>query len=182
MERITFTKKKEQLVFKGRLLKLKLQDIHFSDGTSKQFEVIEHPGSVVILPVFEDGAILLIKQLRPAVKKYIYEFPAGLISKGETSRKAALRELREETGFKARKLTKIAEFYATPGFCDEKMEIFLARQLTEHEPERESDEKIELMPMEYEEAMDLVKSGKICDAKTIIGLCALRDFLEEKSK
>jgi ADP-ribose pyrophosphatase len=137
--------------------------------------IVQHGGSAVIMPVDARGRILLVKQYRLPARQYMWELPAGRVDEGETPLKAARRELIEETGYRAKSLKKIAEFYASPGFLAEKMSIYLATGLTEGEAKPMEDERIEMRWFSRKELHEWIKGGKIKDAKTMIGFARYRD-------
>ena len=159
-------------VYEGRVVRLRVDTVALPDGRSAQREVAEHAPVVVIIPLDGDGNVLMVRQYRLPVKQFLLELPAGGIDPGESVEEAVQRELREETGQRAGRLERLAAFYASPGYCDELMHLFLATEL-EHGPlAGDSDESIEVVRMPLAEALALVEQGEICDAKTIIGLWA----------
>lgn len=133
-------------------------------------EVVRHPGSVVILPVWADGQVTLIQNFRLAAGQTLIELPAGTLEPAEDHLLCAQRELTEETGLHGATWQQLTSFYAAPGILDEHMHLFLATDLTAGPPQREEGEEIENLQMPWDEAMELVRSGKIRDAKTIVGL------------
>ena len=133
-------------------------------------ETITHNGSAVIIPVFEDKSLALVKQYRQAAEKYLLELPAGTVEKGETPEKCALREVEEEIGMKATSIEKLTEFYVSPGFLSEKMYLFLATDLVPSEQNLDEDEILSVQNISFEEAFEKVRKNEIEDAKTIIGL------------
>ena len=139
--------------------------------------IVKHGGSAVMMPVDDRGRILLVRQYRLPAQSYLWELPAGRVDDGETFLQAARRELKEETGYTAKRWKKIATFFPSPGFLAEKMTIFLATGLTAGESTPMDDERIE---MRWFVARDLgrwIESGKIIDAKTMIGYCRYRRHL-----
>jgi ADP-ribose pyrophosphatase len=140
-------------------------------------EVVTHPGSVVVLPVLPDGRILLIRQYRHATRKFLWELVAGRIDAHESPRRAAARELVEETGYRARHFRPFLDFFPTPGFLEEKMHILLAEGLSEGQPEPEEDERITSRLFTRKKLEQMIQRGKIRDGKTIAGLLFYFKFL-----
>jgi ADP-ribose pyrophosphatase len=137
--------------------------------------IVQHGGSAVMMPVDEKGRILLVRQYRLPARQYLWELPAGRVDEGESVLQAAKRELLEETGYRAKKWKKIAEFFASPGFLAEKMTIYLATELTAGEAKPMEDERIETRWFTRRELQEMIRGGKIKDAKTMIGFCRYRD-------
>ena len=132
-----------------------------------------------IVPVLDDGRILLEYNYRNTVNKWVYELPAGHVDKGESPKACAARELEEETGFKASRLTLLFKGFASPGITDEEMNIFLGTGLTKGTANREPSERIRLRPMPFSKALDLVKENKGADIKTALGILIYKNYLEE---
>jgi len=135
-----------------------------------QRDVVRHPGSAVIVPVFADGTVALVKQYRHPTVRYLLEIPAGTLDEGEKPEVGAARELEEELGVVAGKMEKLSEFFVSPGFCEEKMWVYLATELTETSQQLDEDEVIEVVRLTLTEALEMISDGEIEDAKTIIGL------------
>jgi ADP-ribose pyrophosphatase len=131
--------------------------------------IIRHPGSAVVMPVDEQGRILLVRQFRLPADRYLWEIPAGKIDDGENAFQAAQRELGEETGLSAKTWKEVVSFYPSPGFVAEKMTIFAATELTQGEAHNMEDERIETRWFTREEVSEGILKGEIQDAKTIIG-------------
>ena len=137
---------------------------------TKEREVVRHPGAVAILPLLDDGRVCLIRNRRLSVDQELIELPAGTLEPGEDPAAAAHRELLEETGYRADRLTKLHEFFLSPGILDERMHLYLAEGLTAGAPKREPGEEIENLLVPWGEAMQMTLDGRIHDAKTLIGL------------
>lgn len=149
------------------------------DGFEIKRAIVKHGGSAVMMPVDKKNRILLVKQYRLPVEDYLWEIPAGRLDPGETPLQAAKRELVEETGYKAKKWEKLAEFYASPGFLQEKMTIYLATGLTEGEKKPMEDERIETRWFTWRELDKLIKAGKILDGKTQIAFLKWKRYVKK---
>ena len=158
---------KEQ-IFSGKVIDLYVEDVELPNGKTSKREIVKHPGAVAILAVTEEGKIIMVKQFRKPLERAIVEIPAGKLEKGEEPEYTALRELEEETGDTAKKLTKITAFYTSPGFADEIVHVFLAEELSVLEEKRalDEDEFVEVMEVTLEDALKLVESREVYDAKT----------------
>ena|SRR5256714_211543 len=156
-------------VFAGRIFDVSVDTIREGQQTYVR-EVVHHPGSAVILPVFDDGTIALVKQYRHPAVKYLLELPAGTLGDQERPEVGAARELEEELGVVAGNLEKLSEFFISPGFLSEKMWLYLATELRETEQRLEDDEAIEIVRVSLDRALQMITDGEIEDAKTIIGL------------
>ncbi len=157
-------------VFKGSFLDVREDEVIFPSGSSITREWINHPGAVCCIPVLKNGDICLIKQYRYPIKKYVIELPAGKLEVGETPIDCAKRELEEEIGFEAKKIRFLTMFYPAVGFVNEEMHLFLAEDLKKADTNLDDDEFIELIPKTLGQAVEMIYSGEITDAKTIIGL------------
>jgi ADP-ribose pyrophosphatase len=156
-------------VFAGRVIDVTVDTVREDDRTYTR-EVVHHRGSAVILPAFDDGTIGLVRQYRHPAVRYLLELPAGTLNDNEPPQEGAARELEEELGLVAGKLEKLSEFYVSPGFCEEKMWLYLATDLTTTAQRLEGDEMIEVVRLPLESALQMITDGEIEDAKTIIGL------------
>ncbi len=157
-------------IFDGQILKLRVDEIELPDGRKSTREIIEHAGGVAIVPVTDQGKIILVKQFRKAVDAPILEIPAGKLEPGEKSEECARRELIEETGFAAGNLKKICSVYTSPGYSDEVLQLFLGKQLQYKGNNLDSDEFIEIKKLKSAEIIELIKQEEIKDSKTIIGI------------
>lgn len=158
-----------QKVFAGRVFSVTVDTVREGELTYQR-EVVHHGGSAVIVPVFDDGTVALVKQYRHPAVRYLLEVPAGTLADGERPDHGAERELQEELGLSAGRMEKLTEFFVSPGFCEEKMWIYLATELVQGKQRLEEDEVIEVVRLPVPEALEMITSGEIQDAKTIIGL------------
>ena len=158
-----------ETIYEGKIFDILLAKIREGDVEYER-ETVSHNGSAVIVPVFADKTIALVKQYRHAAGKYLWEIPAGSLEKGENPEEGARRELEEEVGVTAKTFEKLIEFYLSPGFLSEKMFVYLATNLTETEQQLEADELIEIKRVSFRHAFEMIKNNEIEDAKSIIGL------------
>jgi ADP-ribose pyrophosphatase len=162
-----------KLSYKGPLFSVFTDKLREPNGTTGIRDVIRHSGSVVILAIDETDAgapiVIMEQQYRHAAGQYLWELPAGRREPGESPLAAAKRELIEETGYRAKKWSKLVRYYASPGFLGEWMEIWLARGISEGVAQPEADEHIRIVRMPLSELLKMIEAGKIMDGKTIIG-------------
>ena len=159
-----------QIIYEGAVFGIRRDEVLEPSGVRTTREVVTHPGSVVVLPVLPDGRILLIEQYRHAARQYLWELVAGRIDPGETPKAAAARELREETGYRATKFRIFLQVFPTPGFVEEKMFLLLGEGLTPGQAEPEEDEKIISRAYKPKQLEEMIRVGKLRDAKSIAGL------------
>jgi len=158
-----------QKVFDGRVFNVTVDTVSEGEVTYQR-EVVHHHGSAVIIPVFDDGTVSLVRQYRHPAVRYLLEAPAGTLADGERPEAGAARELQEELGLVAARLEKLSEFFVSPGFCEEKMWVYLATELSEGKQLLDDDEILEVLRLPIEDALEMITTGEIQDAKTIIGL------------
>jgi ADP-ribose pyrophosphatase len=156
-------------VFDGHFLKVQRDIVTLPDGTITDREYIKHPGAVVILPVFEDGSVLLERQFRYPLDRVFIEFPAGKIDPNEDTLACAKRELLEETGYTASSWQFVCTIHNAIAYSDEHLEIYLAKGLTAGEAKLDEGEFLEVYRASLPELMDAVRSGQVTDVKTLIG-------------
>jgi len=157
-------------VFRGKIISLRQDKVTLPDGRESIREIVEHPGAVVVLALTNDDKMVMIRQFRKAADEVLWELPAGKVEPGENLKNCALRELEEETGYFSRKIKKLITFFSTPGFCNEKLTLFLAEDLEKRNKNEDADEFIEVELVNPNEALKLVQKNIIKDAKTIIGI------------
>lgn len=157
-------------IYEGRMINLRRDMVRLPDGNSSSREVVEHPGAVAVVPVLDDGAVLLVRQFRHPVGKVLLEIPAGKLGPGEEPDLCAARELEEETGYRTGKLERKSSLFTGPGFTDEVIHIYVASELVRSEACPDEDEFIEAERFDADTVRQMVRDGRICDAKTIAGL------------
>jgi ADP-ribose pyrophosphatase len=167
-----------KLVYDGNLLKVHEDVSKMPNGTTARREWIKHPGACAIVPIFENGDTLLLRQYRYGPAKMFWEVPAGKIDLGEPIEETARRELLEETGLEATDLMKIGHFYPAIGFCDEIIYIFVARGLKESDSNTDEDEFVETVRMPLTQALAMLDDGIIDDGKTCVVLQKVRTALK----
>lgn len=150
------------------------------DGFEIERAIVQHRGSAVMMPVDDKNRILLVRQYRLPARQFLWELPAGTVDPGEKPLQTARRELVEETGYRAKKWTKLAEFYPSPGFLSEKMTIYLATGLTAGEAKPMDDERIATRWFKAAELDEMIRTGKIQDAKTNIGFLRWKRYFAGK--
>lgn len=168
-----------KIIYQGKILNLKVDTVKLSNGSEASREVVEHSGAVAIVALTEQDEVLLVRQYRHAVGRVMLEIPAGKLEPGEQPEKCALRELSEETGYQARDLQLFFRFFSTPGFATEEMYLYLARGLTCQEQHPDDDEFIEIIRVPLQEVNKMIWRGEICDAKTIIGILAVKQGINK---
>jgi ADP-ribose pyrophosphatase len=156
--------------FEGKLVNLRVDTVRLPNGGTIRREIVEHGDCVCIVPLDRNGNVILVRQYRKAVESHLLEVPAGGIDPGEDAEAAAHRELREETGYRAREMSLLSYFWTTPGYCTEGMYAYLASGLETGPQQHEEDEAIEVVKMPLSDVPDLVARGVLQDAKSIAAL------------
>ncbi|MGD8189112.1 NUDIX hydrolase [Brevibacillus ginsengisoli] len=159
-------------IYEGKVIKVKVDEVLLPNGNTSKREIVEHQGAVAVIPLTLDGKLVAVRQFRKPLELSIVEIPAGKLEKGEKPLDCAIRELEEETGYKAGKFEHISSFYTSPGFANELLHLYLATDLTVGEFHPDEDEFVELMHLTLDEAKQLHAEGQICDAKTVMALFA----------
>jgi ADP-ribose pyrophosphatase len=160
----------KETVYDGKLFKVVREQVRLANGNVRPREIVVHPGAVALVPVDEEDRILLVRQYRRAADRVLLEIPAGTREPDEDAETCALRELREETGYQAAHIERLAGFYSAPGFCTEWLECYMLTELSEAIGEADDDENIELERLTADEAIAAITRGDICDAKSICGI------------
>jgi ADP-ribose pyrophosphatase len=157
-------------IYTGRIVTLRLDTVRLDNGYETQREVVEHPGSVVIVPIDEQGRVFLVQQYRLPVEREVLEIPAGTREPGEDAETCAQRELQEEIGFRAGKLVRLGDVFPTPGYSTERFSLFLATSLVPSHRDAEADEQIQVVPLPLNEVLRRIEAGETQDGKTILGV------------
>lgn len=157
-------------VFSGKLLNVFLDTVLLPNGKQATREFIKHPGAVAVVPVCDDGKILLVRQFRYPTNKVLLEIPAGKLDMGEHPDECVVRELEEETGYLSKNIIKLTSIYTTPGFTDEVIHLYLARQLTKTSQNLDEDEFLNVEAYTPEEIKKMIGNGEINDAKSMLAL------------
>lgn len=168
------------LIYKGKIITVKKQKVKFSDGHTSEYEFVLHQPAVAVVPVIDNHKIMLVRQFRPVIGKKIWEVPAGLINKGETPFQTAKRELTEETGLKADKIIKQGSFYSSPGFTDEKIICFLAREFVQSGQKLDQDEDIETGIFPIRDLLKKIEDQKLLDVKTVLCILMTERYLRSE--
>lgn len=159
-------------VFAGRLIKVRVDIVRMPDGSEHVREVVEHPGAVAIVPVLPNGDLVLVRQYRHAVGLRTLEIPAGTREVGEDPLQTAIRELREETGYRAGSMTELVRFYVSPGWTNEELIVYVARDIVAGTSQTEEDEDLVMEIISLSDVVEKIASGDVSDSKTVVGLLA----------
>lgn len=165
-----------ETVFKGRLLDVRLDRVRLPNGRESTREYLVHPGAAVIVPLFNNGDVLLERQYRYPLRRDFIELPAGKLDPGEEALACAKRELREETGYAADEWHYLATFYPCIGYSNERLVFYLARHLRHVGDSPDHDECLEVLRVPVAQALEMVRDGRICEGKTVMGLLWLERF------
>lgn len=160
-----------QSIFQGKIISLQVDTVKLPDGSEATREIVRHPGAVAVLAIHE-GKMVVVEQYRKPLNKSEIEIPAGKLDPGESPEKAAMRELKEETGYTADSLIPLGSYYTSPGFADEIIYIYAAENLQQGEMQLDEDEFLQVTELTLEEAYEAMRQGRIHDAKTIHALYA----------
>ncbi len=168
-------------VYEGKVFSFVVEDITLQNASRTEMGMIRHPGSTAVVPLAEDGTVVMVKQYRHPVGTYVLEIPAGTRKPKESPRSCAMRELEEETGYIAVDLIELSDVYMVPAYSDEKVHLFLARGLTPSEQNLDKDEIIEVVRYPLEEVMDMISKGLLKDSLTIIALHQAWLYLQKRT-
>ena len=169
---------KTETLLTGRVFTIQRDLVKTPDGRQTTFDIIHHGGSVLIVPIDQDGNLLFVRQYRHAAGKDLLELPAGTLDQGEAPETCAARELREETGFAAGRLEAVGQFYLAPGYSSEFMHVFVARDLRSDPLEHDADEFLSLETIPLAKALEMAQGGQIPDSKSLAGLFLAKSHLD----
>jgi len=176
---MTFETLKQETIYQGHAFNVRRDEVRLPNQRTMHLDIIEHVGAVTIIPVDNGGRILFVRQYRHAAGRELLELPAGTLDPGEPAETCAMREIREETGYAARKMIKLGEFFLAPGYSTEYMVVYLATEL-KHDPlPGDQDEFITLQPIPIDEAYSMALSGGLLDGKSLAGLLLAHQYLQE---
>ncbi len=167
--------------FDGRVLKLSVDRVEMPNGKVTELEVIRHPGAAAMVPLADDGTVLLVRQYRYATGDWLLEVPAGKLDPGESPELCAGRELEEEIGYRAREAVPLGWIWTSPGFTDEKIHLFLMRDLEPSRQSLQADEVLSVERLPLREAVEMARDGRICDGKSICALLRAAAALDSQS-
>jgi ADP-ribose pyrophosphatase len=170
---------KSETLLQGRTFKVRRDHLKTPDNRETKLEIVEHGGSVVLLPLDDEQNVLFVWQYRHAAGRDLLELPAGTRHDQEPFEECAAREIREETGMEAGRLEKLGEFYLVPGYSTEYMAVFLATQLSENPLQADEDEFLQVEKIPWKKAMEMAADGKTQDAKSLAALFLARSYLEK---
>ena len=169
-------------IYEGKILNLRRDEVTIRDGKTSFREIVEHDGGVVIAALTDEGTLPLVRQYRKAAERAVLELPAGKLEKGEDPTQAALRELKEETGYSAGKIIRLPSAFSSIGYSTEVLHFYFARDLTPGDTDFDEGEAIEIAEYPMEQALAMIMSGEIEDAKTIAGIFMVREYERRQSE
>ncbi len=159
-----------RVIYRGAKIDLALQPVVLADGSTAEREVVVHRGAVALVPLVDATRVCLVKNDRHAIGKTLLEVPAGTIDEGESPDQTAARELSEETGYRAGRITRVRDWYVSPGVMTERMFLYLCEDLVSGPTDHQPDERLETVILPWEEAVAMAYDGRIQDAKSILAL------------
>ena len=165
-------------IFKGKILKLYFDQVRLPNNKITTREKVENPGAVAVVPINKENEVVLVKQYRYPVDIILIEIPAGKLDGREPPIECAKRELKEEVGGQGGNFIHLAQIFTSPGFSDEKMDIYLVLDFEEKENNLDDDEFLHIIKIKLKDCLKMIKNGEINDAKSIIGIMMARDYLE----
>ena len=165
--------------FEGRIFNVRVDTVELPNGRRTTREVVEHSDAVCMVPVDDEGNVLLVRQYRKPIESSVLEVPAGGVESGEVSEDTVIRELQEEVGYTADRITHLASFWVAPGWATERMHAYLATGLRPSKLSADDDENILVVRLPFEQAVSMIQTGEIHDGKTIASLLMARPLIEQ---
>jgi len=166
--------------FEGLVVNMRVDTVLLPNGKIAKRDVVEHPGGVGIAAITENNELLMVKQFRAGPKKVLLEIPAGKLERGEDPCVCAMRELEEETGFKAKEFFKVAEAYASPGFTDELLHIYIAKGLVATKTNPDEDEFLKIEKIPISRLKEMIATQEVCDAKSVIAILMSEKYMYQE--
>ena len=167
-----------KMVYEGKILKVRVDEVSLVNGRTAVREVMMHPGGVAVVPLLTDGDVICVRQFRYPMGQVVLEVPAGKLDRGEGPLAGAKRELEEETGYTAKEYVYLGEFYPSPGFCDEVLHIYLATGLEKGQAHPDEDEFLDVEKISLEELAGMIGRNELPDGKTIAAVLKAKMYLE----
>jgi len=166
-------------LYQGRVFTLKKENVTLGNGNTTNLDVIHHPGAAAMVPLNDDEQVIMLRQYRHAIRRDIWEIPAGTLEPGEDPESCARREVEEETGYRVNHLVRLGQIIPVPGYSNETISLYLCTGLTPSKQNLDRDEQISVQTVPLTEALAMISSGEIQDAKTIAGLFMTRDYVKQ---
>jgi ADP-ribose pyrophosphatase len=176
MEQCTFSKR----IYEGKVVNLRVDNVLLDGKQNATREVVEHRGAAVIVPILDRDQVVFVRQYRYPIGTELLEIPAGTLNDGESPEGCARRELEEETGYSSEDIVKMFECYVAPGYSTEKLHFYLARKLTKTQQNPDEDERLIVETISLSNVMEKIRSGEICDAKSICAIFRTSDFIKHQ--
>ncbi len=167
-----------ELIYQGRVFNVFKDNVTLKNGSTVNLDIVRHPGAAAIVALTDEKKIFLLKQFRYAIGDFIWEIPAGTLNPGEAPLDCAKRELIEETGSGAKSWKKLGYMTPAPGYTDERIHLYLAENITPAEQNLDPDEILDVHQVQFEDALSMIREGRIADAKTITGIFLAKDVLD----
>jgi len=177
---LTETRVSGERVLDGLIIKVDRDTVTLPDGNTSLREIVRHPGAAAVVPILDSGKVVMVRQYRYSIGKATLEIPAGKLDEGEEILTCAHRELKEETGYSAKRMDKLMPFVSSPGFTDEVIHIYLARGLTPGQAGGDDDEFIEIESFTIDALIEMILTGRICDGKTVAGILSAAEYLRRE--
>ena len=163
--------------FEGHIITVRVDTVAMPDGRTATREVVDHSGGVCVVPITENGEVVMVRQFRKAVESAVLEIPAGKLNSGENHRDCGIRELEEETGYKSNNIVYLGHIFPSPGFANETIHIYLATELYDGKLNLDPDEYLDVEKIPLEKVVEMIMNNEINDSKTVVGILKAREYL-----